>query len=140
MQQLKQTLQEHHNKNQHHTQLRINFYYSDMAKNSNNTLLAKQDIQTLVKRLMSKGYIDGYIWGLAFNPKQGIHTQALFYLNEQQHDALAVMAIETLWEQLTHQEGHIVELDVEDDVIDCFTSEITNSLFKHDPHQFIGIN
>lgn len=140
MENIKTTLQQHHQNYQQHTMLRFNLYYSEMNKSSNNSLLAKKDIETLAKRLVSRNYISGYIWVLAFDSELGIYAQVIFYLNHEQHDALVVMAVESYWEEVTSKEGQILELDVDENVISQFSDQLTCNLFNDDPYQFLGIN
>lgn len=131
MQSITSFLQNKHQPFNADSSLRVNLYLNSHDKNEATILLAAKNINYLINRLVIKKYVSGAIWALTFDVKKGLAIQTLFYLDDSQHDALAMMAIEALWSQLTQGVGLLIELDVKPNAID----ELIDGLSTHLLHQ-----
>lgn len=110
--------------------LRINLYLNSHDKNEATILLAAKNINDLINRLATKKYVSGAIWVMAFDDKKGVYIQVVFYLDDSQHDALAIIATGSLWIYLTKKIGTLIELDIESDITDVFVRALSISLFQ----------
>lgn len=128
-------LQVHHEQYQHHLQLQFELHYTEMAKGSNSREHAMQDVHHLVERSLSKNHITAYRWVVAFSKALGLHAHLLCYLDSNQHhEALTVIAVESGWSHFTGNEGHVVEVDVNENGVDYFAEVASLSPLNSSVH------
>ncbi|WP_392558901.1 hypothetical protein [Orbus mooreae] len=130
MQTITSFLQNQHQQFHAYSSLRVNLYLNSHDKNEATILLAANKVNQLITKLVAKKYVSGAIWAIAFDDNKGVYIQTIFYLDDSQHDALAMMAIESLWSHLTQNVGLLIELDVEPNVMDVLTSELSTHLLQ----------